>query len=155
MRVIAGQARGHRLKGPPTSATRPMADKIREALFSSLTSLGIAPTRVLDLYSGTGSVGIEALSRGASTAVFVEQQRAACNVIEQNLEHTRFTDRATIVRQDVHRVISRASDSFDFIVLDPPYADPAIPATIEAVVNSRLVQSGTIIALGHWPRARV
>ena len=96
MRVISGSARGHRLKGPPSTLTRPMADKIREALFSSLASIGAEPSRVLDLYAGTGSIGIEALSRGAEHVDFVDQQKAACAVVRENLEHTRFTGQATV-----------------------------------------------------------
>ena len=152
MRVISGTAKGHRLKGPPSNATRPMADKIREALFSSLASMGIEPDHVLDLYAGTGSIGIEALSRGASSVTFVDQAAAACKVISQNLRSTRFEDQGRVVRSTVERFIDRATDPYDFVVIDPPYADRDINSTLDRIAASRLVQSGTIIVLGHWPR---
>src|SRR4051794_30602354 len=91
VRVIAGEAKGRRLKGPAGPWTRPMADKIKEALFSVLGSLGVEPDTVLDLYAGTGSVGIEALSRGAISADFVDQNAASCAVIRDNLASTGYS----------------------------------------------------------------
>lgn len=152
MRVIAGEAKGHTLKGPPSSATRPMTDKIRQALFNSLASLGIEPDRVLDLYAGTGSIGIEALSRGAVWADFVDQSSAACAVIRANLAHTKFSDVSRVHQMPVGAFLGRAEPPYDLIVLDPPYADPEIPATLQRVAESQLVQSGTIVVVGHWPR---
>ncbi|MDQ3412334.1 MAG: RsmD family RNA methyltransferase, partial [Chloroflexota bacterium] len=101
MRVIAGEARGFHLRGPAGPGTRPMADKIKGALFSMLDSLGVAPERVLDLYAGTGSIGIEALSRGAGQAEFVEQNAAAAAVVRANLAHTKFAERARVHQQSV------------------------------------------------------
>lgn len=152
MRVVSGTARGHRLKGPPSAATRPMADKIKEALFSTLGSLGVEIDRVLDLYAGTGSVGIEALSRGASWADFVEQSAAAAAVVHANLAHTRFSDAARVHVMPVDNFLNRNEKPYDFVILDPPYADPAIVRTLTKLAGSRLVQSGTIVAIGHWPR---
>ena len=85
MRVIAGEAKGRNLKGPAGTFTRPMQDKIKEALFSMMDSLDIEVDRVLDLYAGTGSIGIEALSRGATWADFVDQNAAACKVVRENI----------------------------------------------------------------------
>ena len=152
MRVIAGSARGHRLKGPPGPQTRPMADKIREALFSSLASLGVEPERILDLYAGTGSIGIEALSRGGNYADFVDQQPAACAVIRANLAHTKFSEQATVHCMPIGQFLRRNVAPYDFVILDPPYADPLIEATLEQIGKSPLVQSQTIVVLGHWPR---
>src|SRR5918996_5204521 len=90
MRVIAGEVKGFTLQGPPSRGTRPMAQKVKGALFSMLGSLGVEPETVLDLYAGTGGLGIEALSRGATTADFVEQAPAAVAVIRQNLARTRY-----------------------------------------------------------------
>lgn len=152
MRVIAGEAKGHTLKGPPSPATRPMTDKIRQALFSTLTSLGVMPERVLDLYAGTGSIGIEALSRGARWADFVEQSAAACRVIRANLAHTKFTDRARVHQVPVAAFLQRHQEPYDLIIMDPPYADPEILQTLEKVAASPLVQSGTVVVVGHSPR---
>lgn len=153
MRVISGSARGRRLKGPPSHDTRPMADKIKGALFNALASLDVQPERVLDLYAGTGNIGIEALSRGASRADFVDKGREQVKVIRDNLTSTGFADRASVHRMGVSQYLATArSQPYDFIILDPPYADPDILQTLESVGDSRLVESGTIVVIGHWPR---
>jgi 16S rRNA (guanine966-N2)-methyltransferase len=153
MRVIAGERRGFRLKGPAGSFTRPMADKIKGALFNALASLDVQPERVLDLYAGTGSIGIEALSRGASWADFVDKGREQVRVIRDNLGTTGFADRARVHRMGVGQYLATATaEPYDFIILDPPYADPGILETLESVADSQLVQSGTIVVIGHWPR---
>ena len=153
MRVISGTARGRRLKGPPSNATRPMADKIKGALFNALASLEVDPDRVLDLYAGTGNIGIEALSRGGTWADFVEKGRDQVKVIRQNLETTGFSDRAKVHQTPVATFIATGrSGPYDFVILDPPYADPDILQILESVGDSQLVQSGTIVVIGHWPR---
>jgi len=152
MRVITGEAKGRKLKGPPSRATRPMQDKIKEALFSALESLDLDISRVLDLYAGTGGIGIEALSRGADWVDFVDQQKSACEVVRWNLEHTGFTDRSEVFQMLVPAFLRRKGQPYDLVILDPPYADPAIGATLEMLGSSRLVESGTIVALGHWPK---
>lgn len=152
MRVISGSARGRRLKGPPSAATRPMADKIKGALFNALASLGVEPEIVLDLYAGTGNIGIEALSRGARRADFVDQGRDQCATIRANLATTGFTPAGAVHQMPVHTFIANARGSYDFIVLDPPYAALDIIETLERLAASSLVQSGTIVVLGHWPR---
>jgi 16S rRNA (guanine966-N2)-methyltransferase len=152
MRVTTGSAKGRNLKGPPSHGTRPMSDKIRQAVFSSLGSLGVEPERVLDLYAGTGAIGIEALSRGASHADFVEMTSAAAAVIRENLERTGFSDQAVVFRQSVQSFLHRKAQPYDLVIVDPPYADPAIPDTLRQLGESALVQSGTVVVLGHWPR---
>jgi 16S rRNA (guanine966-N2)-methyltransferase len=153
MRVISGSARGRRLKGPPSHDTRPMADKIKGALFNALASLGVEPERVLDLYAGTGNIGIEALSRGAIWADFVDKGRDQARVIRDNLQTTSFADRARVHQVGVGQYLATArTEPYDFIILDPPYADPGILETLESVADSQLVQSGTIVVIGHWPR---
>lgn len=155
MRVIAGEAKGFRLKGPPSTGTRPMADKIKGALFSMLGSLGVEPDRVLDLYAGTGSIGIEALSRGASWTDFVEQNAAACAVIRINLATTKFDRAARVHQLPVAAYVARPVSPYDLVVMDPPYADPEILPTLERVGLSTLVQSGTVVAIGHSPRVQL
>lgn len=152
MRVTTGSAKGRNLKGPPTTGTRPMADKIRQAVFSALGSLGVEPDRVLDLYAGTGAIGIEALSRGAEWCDFVEMTAPAAAVVRENLERTQLSARGDVHRQSVQSYLHRRALPYDLVVLDPPYADPAIADTLAQVAESALVQSGTIVVLGHWPR---
>lgn len=152
MRVTTGSAKGRNLKGPPGIGTRPMSDKIRQAVFSVLASLGVEPDRVLDLYAGTGAIGIEALSRGAEHADFVEMTAPAAAVIRENLERTQLTDSGTVYRQSVQSYLHRKTEPYDLVILDPPYADQAIPDTLRQIGESALVQSGTVVVLGHWPR---
>lgn len=152
MRVISGSARGRKLKGPPSNATRPMADKIKGALFNMMLSLGIEPERILDLYAGTGNIGIEALSRGGTHADFVDQGREQCAVIRENLATTGFDKISRVHQVSVQTFIQGARTTYDTVIMDPPYAAPDIIKTLEALAASTLVQSGSIIILGHWPR---
>lgn len=152
MRVISGEAKGRKLLGPAGVFTRPMQDKIKEALFSMLWSLGVEPERVVDLYAGTGAIGIEALSRGASRADFVDQHAAACKVVRSNLERTGLADRSRVHQTSVSGFISRQNGPYDLVILDPPYADPEIEAIVGQLAQSTLIQSGTVVAIGHWPR---
>src|SRR5688572_14263000 len=152
MRVIAGERGGFRLKGPPGPGTRPMTDKIKGALFSMLGSLGVEPDTVLDLYAGTGGLGIEALSRGATRADFVEQQPAAAAVIRHNLAHTKYEHVGRVHQTAVATFLARADAAYDLVIVDPPYADPEIVPTLERLAGSPLVQSGTVVAVGHSPR---
>lgn len=152
MRIISGSARGRRLKGPPSHATRPMTDKVRGAVFNSLASLGVFPDRVADLFAGTGAIGIEAISRGAEFADFVDLGREPVAVIRENLRTVGFTDKARVHQMSVNTFIERAKAPVDLVVLDPPYADPEIIPTMELLESSDLVQSGTIVVLGHSPR---
>ena len=157
MRVIAGERRGFRLKGPAGRFTRPMADKIKGALFSMLDALGAAPLRVLDLYAGTGSLGIEALSRSAEWADFVEQNAAAAAVVRGNLAHTRYSDVTRVYQEPVATFLARAERNpaaiqpYDLIVMDPPYADGAAVA-LAALPRARLTDDA-VIAVEHAHRA--
>ena len=153
MRVITGSAKGHKLKGPPDSGTRPMLDRVKESLFAILSGYEVIQGRVLDLFAGTGSLGIEFLSRGADWADFVEQRAAVCRVIRENLAHTKLTDRARVHQASVESFIAQAhAQAYAIIVMDPPYASPTIEATITAIAASRLVRDGTVLVVGHWPR---
>lgn len=119
IRVIAGVAKGRKLKLVPGNSTRPIMDKVKEALFSILGQQ-IIDARFLDLFSGTGSVGIEALSRGARQAVFVELDRLAIQTICDNLNITRLADKAIVRKIDVFEFIKKTSMPFDFIFIAPP-----------------------------------
>lgn len=119
MRVVAGTARGVRLDGPDDSRIRPTSDRVREAVFNALYSLGgVEGWNVVDLFAGTGAMGIEALSRGAASCRFVEQDRRALALIETNLDRCGFADRARIERADAAAWRGEA----DLVIADPPYA---------------------------------
>src|SRR5919202_5003509 len=130
-----------------------MMDRVKESLFAILSGYEVIEGRALDLFAGTGSLGIELLSRGAEWADFVEQRREVCAVIRANLEHTKLAGQARIHQMPVERFIAAgAAEPYDIIVMDPPYRSPTIEATIEAIAGSSLVQRGTILVVGHWPR---
>lgn len=154
MRVITGKAKGHRLKAPKGLGTRPMLDRVKESLFSVLEGFGPIRGRVLDLYAGTGSLGIECLSRGASSADFVEQRAHVCAIINDNLRHTHFDAIGKVYGMPVERFIQghRGVGHYDIIVMDPPYADPAIERTIEAVSSYGLGRDGGLLIVGHSTR---
>ena len=140
MRVIAGIARSMPLKAAEGDNTRPTTDRIKETLFNMLQS-DIAGCRFLDLYSGSGAIGIEALSRGAKEAVLVENARQAIAVIKDNLTFTKLSPKAVVMEQDVLSAINRLSGSgvFDIIFMDPPYGK-----LLEKQVLNRLASSGIV-----------
>jgi 16S rRNA (guanine966-N2)-methyltransferase len=120
LRVISGSAKGRKLKPVPGDSTRPIMDRVKEALFSIWGSFVVEAT-FLDLFGGTGSVGIEALSRGAKYAVFVELNRNALQIIRENLEHTRLIDKSDIRAMDAFELLRRSPDVvFDYIYIAPP-----------------------------------
>lgn len=123
MRVIAGSARGRQLKTPKGTSVRPTSDKVRGAIFSILLSQrDLADAAVLDLFAGTGALGIEALSRGASRAVFVEKDSRTADLIRENVELCGLTDASRIVRADAERLDLATLGTFDLVFADPPYA---------------------------------
>jgi len=124
VRVVAGEFKGRRLYAPRGSRTRPTADRVREALFSMLGD--VSGARVLDLYAGSGALGIEALSRGAESAVFVERDAKALDALRRNLDAT--GARGAVRREDVARFLSRPEGTFDLVFADPPYDDASAVA---------------------------
>jgi len=135
MRVIAGEARGRPLRAPKGSATRPTTDRVREALFNALGSqLDLRGARVLDLFAGTGALGIEALSRGAAHAVFVDHDAAARRLVAENLRSTGFSDRATVRAGDgTSAVLVAGLGAFDVAFCDPPYRFDDWPALLDGL----------------------
>jgi 16S rRNA (guanine966-N2)-methyltransferase len=119
VRVIAGSAKGTPLQAVPGSGTRPISDRVKESLFNILGA-EVEGARVLDLFAGTGSVGIEALSRGAEEATFVEKHPKAASVIRANLQRTRLQGRATVVQNDVFRFLAGPPTPFDLVYIAPP-----------------------------------
>lgn len=154
MRVIAGRCRGRRLKAPSWDGLRPTSDRLKETLFNILAP-EVAGARVLDGFAGTGALGIEALSRGASAVVFVDADRRALELVAANLAHCGITQGYTMIRGDVASAISRlpATDRFDLVLLDPPYEDDD-PAGAVALAAARLAAGGTLV-LEHAARRPV
>ena len=144
MRVIAGNAKGIALKTPDGMETRPTADRVKEALFSIL-QFDLPGTRVLDLFGGTGQLGIEALSRGAKSAVFVDAREEACKLIKENLRRTKYQDAATVVRSDYMDYLKRCKDKFQIILLDPPYAEVYLENSLKKISEIDILQSGGIM----------
>ena len=119
MRVIAGTAGRLRIEAPKSLA-RPSTDRLREALFSILGTR-VTDARVLDLFAGSGALGIEALSRGAQSALFVDSDRLASKAIDRNLQHTRLDDRGRILQRDAMQALKGLRGPFDLVFADPPY----------------------------------
>jgi 16S rRNA (guanine966-N2)-methyltransferase len=152
MRIITGTAKGHHLKAPRGDRTRPMLEKVRGSLFAVLEGyVGQEFGRVLDLYAGSGSLGIEALSRGAEWADFVEINAGACRVIQENLEHTRLAGRAHVYQAEVRAFLHRMHEGtkYDIIFLDPPYADPAVGDILAELACFPLLHEGTLVAVHY------
>lgn len=122
MRVITGTARGVRLKTPKGERTRPTADRVKEAVFSVI-QFEIQGSRFLDLFAGTGQMGIEALSRGASYAVFVDEWKDACQLVRENLRLTGLGGQAAVMQDNYLSYLQKCKDRFDIVFLDPPYAE--------------------------------
>ena len=149
MRVIAGTARGRPLVAPRGTATRPIADRVKETLFAILGER-VIDARVLDLYAGSGAVGIEALSRGAAHVAFVETDRRALVAIRENLERTGLTTLASVHPSDVLRYLEApAAERFGIAFLDPPYMERAILAPLERLV-AHLAPRATVVVKHHW-----
>lgn len=144
MRVITGTAKGVALKTPQGMLTRPTAERVKEALFSVI-QFDIPGSRVLDLFGGTGQLGIEALSRGAKAAVFVDQQKEACDLISENLRRTKFTAQGKVVRSDYLAYLKRCGETFDIIFLDPPYAEIFLENALNCIGEIDILQSDGII----------
>lgn len=152
MRIVAGSARGRRLRSPEGPGVRPTSDRVREAVFNSLFSAGgVGGSTVLDLFAGSGAMGLEALSRGAESVTFVESAPAALEVLRDNVAILGFADRSSVVPADALRYLE-APRRFDLVILDPPYAFdrwPEVLAGVEAEVI--VVESDRPIDLGsRW-----
>lgn len=133
VRVVAGDLRGRRIEAPVTDATRPTTDKVREAVFNALGSLGVVEgARIVDLFAGTGAMGIEALSRGAAHCVFVEKDRAALTVLRSNLKNLDLESRTAVISADAVNVAAQQRD-VDVLIADPPYGFNDWAALLEDV----------------------
>lgn len=154
MRITGGIHRSRLLGAPHGSRTRPTADRVREALFSILSSRGaISGAVVLDLYAGTGALGLEALSRGARQAVFVENDRAALEALRKNVDSLGETARSRVVEGLAERCLSRAGGPFTLLLCDPPYAELVRAAqVVEEVAKAGALARGAVVVVEHATR---
>ena len=148
MRVITGKARGISLKTPDGVQTRPTTDRVKEALFS-IIQFDIPGAKVLDLFGGTGQLGIEALSRGAQSAVFVDAREEACRLIRENLKRTKLEQDARVIRADYLEYLRHCNESFDIIILDPPYAEVFLENAMKFITEIDILQTNGIIITEH------
>jgi 16S rRNA (guanine(966)-N(2))-methyltransferase RsmD len=153
MRVISGKAKGKRLYSPKARGIRPTADRVKESIFDVLGEQweGI---RVLDLFSGTGSLGLEAISRGAQQVVFIEKNRPALNILERNISLCGFNSHATVLAVPVSRglaLLGEKGESFQVIFADPPYDRGWVEKTVQEIVDRRLLSREGMIVMEHAP----
>ncbi len=155
MRVITGIARGRRLKEPVGMETRPTTDRVKEGIFSSI-QFEVEGRKVLDLFGGTGQMGIEALSRGAAHCTFVDLQKQAVAIIRENVNSTGFADQSTVIQGDALAFLSRCREKFDLIFLDPPYDSGLLEKAMELITTIDIVSENGIIVCENgsksgWP----
>ena len=150
MRVITGSARGRRLKELEGMETRPTTDRVKEGLFSAL-QCDIEGRKVLDLFAGTGQLGIECLSRGAASAVFVDRRADAVKLIRENLKVTELTDRARVVSGDSMEFLKSLREKFDLIFLDPPYQSGQLSAALKKISEIDILSGSGIIKTKREP----
>lgn len=143
MRVITGTARGCRLKTLEGQSTRPTAERVKEGIFSALC-FEIEGRRVLDLFAGSGQMGLEALSRGAKSCVFVDSSREAAEVVRQNLRTTKLETNATVLCREALSFLAQTTDCFDMVFLDPPYASDLLLPCLEQL-GAKTSPSATVV----------
>jgi 16S rRNA (guanine966-N2)-methyltransferase len=151
MRIISGDLKGKRLKAPKGEILRPTSDRVKESIFNILGA-AVEGSAVLDLFAGTGNLGIEALSRGATRVVFVEKGRQAMHLLQRNLSRCGMTDLSEIIPKDVQRAIGllqRSGDSFDLILMDPPYAKGLVQKTLMALQFHPICQEDSVLVIEH------
>ena len=143
MRIIAGQAKGRRLTVPPKSAIRPTSDRVREAIFNALFSLGgVADQQVVDVFAGSGALGLEAISRGAAHACFIDRDPAAIKVVKRNIAALGFEAQSAVWHGDALKLLATQPNRFDIAFCDPPYAFANWEALLSKL-NCRLLVAET------------
>ncbi len=146
MRVISGRARGLKLLAPDGLGTRPTTDRVKESVFNILMPY-IPCENVLDLFSGSGAMGIEALSRGCKACVFVEKDKNALDIIHKNLEKARFLSEANVIAGDALDYLKRCKISFNLIFLDPPYNMGLLKPVFDSIYESNLLKDNGVIVV--------
>jgi len=151
MRVIAGEAKGRRLRSPRGTETRPTSDKVKEALFSILGNR-VVDARFLDLFAGTGAIGIEALSRGAARVDFVESDRAMADLLERNLAVCGFQARGEIHRTDAFKFLKQGHGPYNLIFADPPYHAWHLKKLLPSIERGAMISPGGLLIVEHYRR---
>ena len=148
LRIITGTAKGKKLKTLEGEATRPTSERIKEAVFSAI-QFDIENRRVLDLFAGCGQLGLEALSRGAASVMFIDSERNAMDVVKENVRTTGFADRSKYLVSDWRNYIRKASgrEKFDLVFIDPPYAMECCADAVERLIKADLIAPGAIVVL--------
>ena len=144
MRIISGTARGRKLKEPQGMDTRPTTDKVKESLFN-IIQFELEGRRVLDLYAGTGQLGLEALSRGAEHCTFVDQRREAAALVRENVKLCGFTDRARVAQEEALSFLSVCREKFDVVLLDPPYESCLLEKSLKLLTQFDILREHGII----------
>jgi len=152
MRITGGSAKGQIIKSPQSAAVRPTTDKVREAVFSMLGALANNWDRALDLFAGSGALGIEALSRDVGWVDFVDQNSKCCQVIKQNLVKTGFIDKAHVYCCPVMKALGFLEHTYDMVFVDPPYADNSLSTLIPVLARSDFVSTNTVVLVSHASR---
>jgi len=154
MRIISGKSRGRRLATPKGHALRPTSDRVKESIFNILGG-EVEGKVVLDLFAGTGNLGIEALSRGAKKTIFVERAREALRMIQRNLLQCNFSGQAEVIPKEVNRaigILEAREESFDLILMDPPYEKGWIQRTLVRLNNHNIYHEGSVLVIEHGRR---
>ncbi|MFC1546136.1 16S rRNA (guanine(966)-N(2))-methyltransferase RsmD [bacterium] len=154
IRIIGGDKKGFFVKGPKGVKTRPILARVRKSLFDILRPC-ITGSNFLDLYSGSGSVGIEAVSRGSEHVVFVEKDKKVCVCLKGNIEHCRVGDVSTLVCGDVFRFINTAQEKFDIIFAGPPYSVLLADKTLHELSDSSILKENTIVIIQHSIKEKI
>ncbi len=152
MRVISGKAKGTQLKTPSGRRTRPITNLAKEAIFSILENTVSCWDHILDLYAGSGALGIEALSRKAEWADFVDRSRRSCGIIKYNLDRTRLSSKAHIYCCRASKSITFLNNNYNIVFMDPPYSNPCASNMLAALANSELIEENSTIVVCHANR---
>lgn len=151
MRIITGIAKGSRLKAPKGLLTRPTTDRVKESLFNILRNL-VLDANVLDIFAGTGNLGLEALSRGANHVVFVDNNRESIQIIKENAQHTKLINQTEIYKMDVFSMLMKLcqqNTQFDLIFCDPPYNKGFVQKVLEIIDGSNILKKDGILVIEH------
>ncbi len=148
MRIISGEKKGHRITAGKKANIRPTSDRVRESTFNVLRQ-EVTGKRVLDLFAGAGGMGLEALSRGALWATFVDSSPESMNALKRNLERLKLKDRSTVIRLDGLKALNKIGRSFNLIFADPPYAKGYAQRILDIIARSDVLEEGGILVLEH------
>ena len=146
MRVISGTARGLKLDSLDGLTTRPTLDRVKESIFNMLFDKPVS-ANVLDLFAGSGGMGIEALSRGASFCTFADIEKKAVDIVSKNVSKARFSDRAKIVNSDFRQLLGNTTDSYDIVFVDPPYGAGYVPEVLDILHSRGLLNEGAVVVV--------